>query len=137
MARSLLPEKCGRPRRIGTPACPRQRTFRQLLRLEHGALDGAAGVDEAFALAGVLALAGVVGGLARALALAGVDAGARDLGGCGRRESGDGERGGSSGNECLGVHLLLPVIGPVRSLPVQAVEVCTAPWNHTMCEWPG
>src|SRR5215216_6197565 len=100
MERSLLPEKCGRPRLIGTPACPRQRTFRQLLRLEHGALDGAAGVDEALALA-------------RALTLAGVDAGARDLGGRGGGEGADGENGCGRGEDgALGHGLLLPVEPP-------------------------
>src|SRR5438477_322235 len=108
MARSLLPEKCGRPRLIGTPACPRQRTFRQLLRLEHGALDGAAGVDEAFALAGVLALAGVGSRLAGALTLAGVGAGAGDLGLGGGREGAYGEDGGRSGSQGALGHDNLP-----------------------------
>src|SRR5437868_6326805 len=60
---------------------------------------GGARFDPALALAGILALAGVAGLLARALALAGIEADAMHLGIVG---AGAGGAGGAGGEQCGG-----------------------------------
>src|SRR5262249_27396545 len=74
MNRSLETKRGGKSRRAATPATTR--CVSEDLAALGGALPRGAGLGEALAVAGVLALAGVAGALAGALALAGVGAAA-------------------------------------------------------------
>src|SRR5262249_54067933 len=84
-----------------------------------GAVGGALRVGETLALAGVLALAGIVGALASALALAGVGAAAVDaFGKRGRGEGAGCEDRRRCNHEIALVHEEPPGCASVRSPPV-------------------